>query len=289
MSTSTLNNDFATSSNSLWHDAFYHFVRLDDPYAIIEALKDISQGLQGSILVAHEGINGMLAGSEDQLNIFHKDLARDSRFAGKFSGIDYKRSECKTSPFHRLKIKYKPEIVPLDIAGVDATVKTGINISPEDWQELIKQEDVVVIDNRNDFEYRLGRFKGAINPEVNNFRDFPEFMKENLPKWQREGKRIAMYCTGGIRCEKTSSWLLDLNTEVYQLAGGILNYFEKMPCPEEDWEGECFVFDNRVALDASLKETPTTIEDVYDPLKDDKWRFERAQYLQHGPSQEPHE
>ncbi len=284
MSASNLNSNLVTKNNALWHDAFYHFVRLDDPYAVIEVLKDITQDLQGSILVAHEGINGMLAGSKDQLNAFRKDLIEDLRLFGKFSGIDYKRSECKTIPFHHLKIKYKPEIVPLDIAGVDATVKTGINTSPEDWQKLIKQEDVVVIDNRNDFEYRLGHFKGAINPEVNNFRDFPEFMKKNLPSWQKEGKRIAMYCTGGIRCEKTSSWLLDLNTEVYQLAGGILNYFEKMSDSEKDWEGECFVFDNRVALDVNLKETSTTIEDVYDPLKDDKWRFERAQYLQHGPN-----
>ncbi len=277
-------NDFVANENILWHDAFYHFVRLDDPHTVIEVLKDITQGLQGSILVAHEGINGMLAGSKDQLDAFHKNLAKDPRFSGKFTTIDYKRSECKTVPFHHLKIKYKPEIVPLDVARVDATAKTGINVSPKDWRELIKQEDVIVIDNRNDFEYRLGHFKGAINPEVNNFRDFPKFIERNLPIWQREGKRIAMYCTGGIRCEKTSSWLLDLDTEVYQLAGGILNYFEKMSDSEKDWEGECFVFDNRVALDTNLEETPTTIDEVYDPIKDGKWRFERAHHLQHGPT-----
>ena len=285
MSSLDLQNDSLANEN-LWHDAFYYFTQLDDPYAVIEVLKEISEHLQGSILVAPEGINGMLAGSENQLDAFRKNLAEDPRLAGKFLEMSYKRSECKSTPFHRLKIKYKSEIVPLGIAGVDATVKTGIDISPEDWRKLIEQEDVIVIDNRNDFEYRLGHFKGAINPEVNNFRDFPEFIERNLPLWQREGKRIAMYCTGGIRCEKTSSWLLDLNTEVYQLAGGILNYFEKMPDPEKDWQGECFVFDNRVALDTNLKETSTTIEQVYDPLKDDQWRFKRAQYLQNGPEED---
>ncbi len=285
MSSLDLQNDSLANEN-LWHDAFYYFTHLDSPHTVIEVLKEISEGLQGSILVAPEGINGMLAGSKSQLDAFRKNLAEDPRLAEKFVGISYKRSECKSTPFHRLKIKYKSEIVPLGIAGVDATVKTGIDISPEDWRELIEQEDVIVIDNRNDFEYRLGHFKGAINPEVNNFRDFPEFIERNLPLWQREGKRIAMYCTGGIRCEKTSSWLLDLNTEVYQLAGGILNYFEKTSDPEKDWQGECFVFDNRVALDANLKETNTTIEQVYDPLKDGQWRFKRAQYLQNGPEED---
>ena len=280
---SRINNDVKTNSNTIWHDAFYRFVYLDDPHAVIAALKDICQGLQGSILVAQEGINGMLAGSEYQLNNFRQNLAKDPRFTNKFIEVDFKRSQCESTPFHQLKIKYKPEIVPLGITGVDATQKTGINVSPKDWQELINEEDVIVIDNRNDFEYRLGNFKGAINPNVNNFRDFPEFIKENLPKWQEEGKRIAMYCTGGIRCEKTSAWLLDLGIETYQLAGGILNYFEKISDVEKDWQGECFVFDNRVALDTNLKEADTTIEQVYDPLKDGDWRFSRAQHLQNGP------
>lgn len=279
----SVNLELTTLKKNMWHDAFYHFVKIDNPKEVILALKDISVGLLGSIIVASEGVNGMLAGTEEQLDNFQENLAKDPRFTKKFTAIDYKRSECRSIPFNRLKIKSKNEIVPLGIDNVDAISKTGTNTFPEDWQQLITQEDIVLIDNRNDFEYRLGHFKGAINPEVNNFRDFPKFIEQNLPKWQQESKRIAMYCTGGIRCEKTSAWLLEQGIESYQLAGGILNFFAKIPDAEKVWEGECFVFDNRVALDSKLRETSTTIEEVYNPVRDGNWRFERAQYLQHGP------
>lgn len=274
--------------SNVWHDAFYKFVALADPDETAEALREVCQAidattpLRGSILVAGEGINGMLAGNEEALAAFRTALA-DPRFAGAFAGMVCKRSACKQQPFGRLKVKRKREIVPLGIAGVDATARTGINLSPEQWRELLQQEDVIVIDNRNDFEYRLGHFKGAVNPEVNNFRDFPDYVRARRDAWQ--GKKVAMYCTGGIRCEKTSSWLLEEGMEVYQLEGGILNYLQQMPDAERDWQGECFVFDDRVALDSHLQETDTDLAAVYDPQNDDeRWRLERAQRLKQPPT-----
>jgi UPF0176 protein len=276
--------------SNVWHDAFYKFVALADPDATTEALREVCETidqntpLRGSILVAGEGINGMLAGSEDALAAFRTALA-DPRFGRAFVGMVFKRSACKKQPFGRLKVKRKREIVPLGIDGVDATARTGINLSPAQWRELLQQDDVLVIDNRNDFEYRLGHFKGALNPEVNNFRDFPDYVRANRDAWQ--GKKVAMYCTGGIRCEKTSSWLRDEGLEVYQLEGGILNYLQQMPDAERDWQGACFVFDDRVALDCHLQETDIDIDTVYDPHKDDeRWRLERARRL-NQPSSQP--
>ena len=177
-----------------------------------------------------------------------------------------------------MKVYRKPEIVPLGIAGVDAS-NTGTNVSPEQWRKLIAEDDVVLLDNRNSFEYRLGRFKNAIDPQVTNFRDFPKYVEVHAPAWQAEGKRVAMYCTGGIRCEKTSAWMKELNIPVFQLEGGILNYFQSLPDAEKDFDGECFVFDNRIALDTTLHETATTLEDVYGGEPDGEWRLKRAKEL----------
>ncbi|MEQ1518171.1 MAG: rhodanese-like domain-containing protein, partial [Usitatibacteraceae bacterium] len=202
----------------------------------------------------------------------------DPDCAGKCAGIVYKRTACKTPPFGKMKVYKKPEIVPLGIAGVDGT-DTGINVSPEEWRKLIADEDVVLLDNRNSFEFRLGRFKNAIDPHVTNFRDFPKYVVEHAPEWKAEGKKVAMYCTGGIRCEKTSAWMKQLDIPVYQLEGGILNYFQKMLDADKDFEGECFVFDNRIALDTRLHETGTTLEDVYNGEPDGEWRLKRAKEL----------
>ena len=262
-----------------WHIAFYKFVTLDDPDGVIARLRVLTQGLLGSILVATEGMNGMLAGTAAELDAFQEALQHDPAFSGKFAGVTFKRSPCKTAPFGKMKVYRKPEIVPLGIAGVDAT-RTGTNVSPADWRKLIADEDVVLLDNRNSFEYRLGRFKNAIDPQVGNFRDFPNYVKEHAPSWRAEGKRVAMYCTGGIRCEKTSAWMRDMNIPVFQLEGGILNYFRQMPDAEKDWEGECFVFDNRVALDTKLRETETTVEEVYAGEPDGAWRLNRAKELE---------
>jgi UPF0176 protein len=243
-------------------------------------------GLTGSILVANEGINGMLAGTLEALDRIEKALLQDPAFAGAFDGMAFKRSACATPPFGKMKVHVKKEIVPLGIDGVDGR-RTGINVCPQDWRELIKQPDVVLLDNRNSFEYRLGHFEGAVDPGVTNFRDFPAYVRAHAAQWKAQGKRVAMYCTGGIRCEKTSAWMLDMDLPVYQLEGGILNYFQQIPDADQDWRGECFVFDNRVALDTRLQETDSTLEDVYGTDPDGAWRLARARRLAQAVQEQP--
>lgn len=269
-----------SSTTDLVHTAFYKFVRLDDADAVTVRLRELTRSLLGSILVAEEGINGVLAGQAADVACFEQALREDALFAGRFADVHFKHSACDTPPFARIKVHRKSEIVFLGVDQIDAVSKKGVAVSPEQWRELIAQDDVVVIDNRNSFEYRLGKFKNAIDPGVDNFRDFPRFIEEQLPHWKEQGKRVAMYCTGGIRCEKTSAWLHDMDMPVYELEGGILNYFEKMPDAERDWEGECFVFDNRIALDTKLRETPTTPEDVYGGEPAWEWRLQRARRLE---------
>ncbi|ABR89487.1 Uncharacterized conserved protein [Janthinobacterium sp. Marseille] len=262
-----------------FHIAFYKFAKLADADAVVTVCRELTQDLLGSILIAEEGINGVLAGDAVALDRFEQALRTDPRLAGAFSNIVFKRSACKTAPFARMKVHRKSEIVFLGVDNVDAIGKTGIDVSPQEWRELIAQDDVVVIDNRNSFEFKLGKFKNAVDPGVDNFRDFPKYIEEHVPEWQASGKRVAMYCTGGIRCEKTSAWMLDMGVPVYQLEGGILNYFLEMPDAEKDWEGECFVFDNRIALDTKMRETDTTLEDVYGGEPDWEWRLQRAKRL----------
>ncbi len=269
----------ANAPPPLWHTAFYKFAPLRDPQDVAEALRGLASGLLGSVLVAPEGVNGMLSGSSEQLDAFAFALENDVRFDGALGGIKHKRTACKTTPFARLKIHLKKEIVPLGIDGVEASKQTGTNVSPKEWRKLIKQSDVVLLDNRNSFEYRMGRFANAIDPGVTNFRDFPNYVLAHLQQWKQEGKKVAMYCTGGIRCEKTSSWMADMGVPVYQLEGGILNYFAEMPDAEQDWQGDCFVFDNRVALDTQLNESGASLDDVYCADPEDQWRLARAKRL----------
>jgi UPF0176 protein len=279
----------------LFHIAFYKFVRLEQPEAVVERLRVLTQGYLGSILIAHEGINGMLAGSAAQLDAFEAavqaDEAADGVLKGAFKGMVFKRTICIRQPFARMKVHLKREIVPLGVEGVDAPGRIdeihANDVPPREWRELIKRDDVVLLDNRNSFEWRLGRFQGAIDPGVINFRDFPEYVKAHADEWKREGKTVAMYCTGGIRCEKSSVWMQDMGLKVAQLQGGILNYFKEMPDAEQDWQGECFVFDNRVALDTKLHETTTSVNDVYTDqdlkdaaqAEDARWRLARARRL----------
>jgi UPF0176 protein len=271
---------------ALVHTAFYKFTPLPQPLQVAAVLRDLvaqhaADGLAGTILLAPEGINGMLAGDGATVDQIEQALQHDPAFGGAFAGMAFKRSACTTRPFGRMKVQVKKEIVPLGVEGVDARM-TGINVSPREWGELIKQPDVVLLDNRNSFEYRLGHFEGAIDPKVANFRDFPDYVRAHAAAWKAQGKRVAMYCTGGIRCEKTSAWMLDMGVPVYQLEGGILNYFEQVDDTQGDWQGECFVFDNRVALDPSLQETATTLEDVYRGESDGEWRLARALRLAHA-------
>ncbi|MCA9837374.1 MAG: hypothetical protein KC422_10665 [Trueperaceae bacterium] len=243
---------------TFWHDSFYRFVYIDDPEALGKKLEQLCNELEvkGSIILAPEGINAMLAGTEEALDKVQAFLDSDKRF----KNIFYKRTLSHKMPFRRLRIRIKDEIVPLGIDGVSAIGKTGIEVPPEEWRELIKEDDVILIDNRNSFEYELGHFKGAIDPKVDNFRHFADYVKANLDDWK--DKKVAMYCTGGIRCEKTTAWMKDLGMEVYQLEGGIINYFAQIPDADKDYEGECFVFDWRICLDTKLEETETSIEDV---------------------------
>ncbi len=277
----------ATPPGPLAHDAFYKFVRVNDVDAVAATLRELTRDLLGSILVASEGINGMLAGTPQALDDFQQALVHDPRLGGRFTGIAFKRSACTTAPFQRMKVHRKPEVLPLGVEGVEAVGHQGTQLSPQAWRELMAQDDVVLIDNRNSFEFRLGRFKGAVDPQVNNFRDFPAWVEAQLPIWKAQHKRVAMYCTGGIRCEKTAAWMHTLGMPVLELRGGILNYFAQMPDAEADWLGECFVFDNRVALDTRLQETATRAEDVYGSDSDEAWRLQRALRLAAGSGVTP--
>ena len=270
----------AMSSGTLFHDAFYKFVRLADVDAVAGVVRELGASLTGSVLVASEGINATVAGSLEALDAFRVALATDARLADVFEGIEFKRSACITPPFQRLKVHSRAEILalglPSDAVQVDAVSHIGRQVSPERWRELLDDPNMVVIDNRNHFEVRLGRFRNAVDPLVRNFRDFPAYIEAQLPLWQAEGKQLAMYCTGGIRCEKTSAWLEQRGVEVLQLEGGILNYFARMPDAELDWAGECFVFDNRIALDTRLREAATTAAQVYADDAQESWRLQRA-------------
>lgn len=272
------------SCGPLFHDAFYKFARIADVDAVAGVVRELGASLTGSVLVASEGINATVAGSLEALDAFRVALATDARLAGAFGEIDFKRSPCITPPFQRLKVHSRPEILalglPADAAEVDAVGHIGRQVSPERWRELLDDPKVVVIDNRNHFEVRLGRFRNAVDPLVRNFRDFPAYIEAQLPLWQAQGKQVAMYCTGGIRCEKTSAWLQQRGVEVLQLEGGILNYFARMPDAELDWAGECFVFDNRIALDTRLQETATTAAQVYADDPQESWRLQRALRLE---------
>ena len=264
----------------LFHIAFYRFVGIPDALRVAAVLRELTGGLLGSVLLAAEGINGMLAGEAQALDRFEHDLQHDPRLDALFAGIAFKRSACRTPPFQRIKVHVRSEVLPLGVEGVDAVGRPGVQLDPVQWRALLDADDVVVIDNRNSFEFRLGRFRGAIDPQVGNFRDLPAFIESHAGNWKERGQRVAMYCTGGIRCEKTAAWMHDaFGLEVHQLEGGILRYLAEMPDAQVDWQGECFVFDNRIALDAHLNETGTTAEDVYAGDADEAWRLQRARRL----------
>ncbi|MEO5687809.1 MAG: rhodanese-like domain-containing protein [Burkholderiaceae bacterium] len=266
----------------LLHSAFYRFAPLADPVAAADVVRALAHGLTGGIVVASEGINGTVAGAGDAVADFEAALQRDDVLDGCLRGMPFKHSACTTAPFGRLKVSVKPEIVALGLPGApDAPgAHDASHLSPAAWRALLARDDVVLLDNRNHFEVRLGRFRGAVDPQVHNFRDFVAYVQAHANAWREARQPVAMYCTGGIRCDKTAPWLRSLGLEVWQLDGGVLNYLAQMPDAGRDWQGECFVFDNRVALDTSLRETPTTPEQVFDPAHpDEAWRLQRARRL----------
>ena len=280
--------------SAVLHSAFYRFFACHDPAALAERLRGLAAGLQGSVVVAVEGVNGTVAGAADAVAAFEAALQADDIQAGALRGMAFKHSACTTPPFGRLKVSVKPEIVALGLpgaAGLPAPDEgDDSHVSPAAWRELLQRDDVVLLDNRNHFEVRLGRFQGAVDPQVHNFRDFVAHVQAQAPAWRAAGRTVAMYCTGGIRCDKTAPWLRSLGLDVKQLQGGILNHFAQLPHlphlphrakdARHDWVGECYVFDRRVALDTRLQETATTVAQVYDPRHpDEAWRLRRAQQL----------
>jgi UPF0176 protein len=255
------------------HASFYRFVRIADAEQVAAWLRERARGLLGSILLAEEGINGMVAGAPDRVDAFAAELAAHPLFAG----MPLKRSVGDTPPFGRMTVHVRREVLSLGIEGVDAVGRPGTQVAPADWRAVLDDPGLVLIDNRSRFEVRLGRYRGAIDPQVDNFRDLPLFIARHAPAWKDEGRRVAMYCTGGIRCEKTAAWMEDaFGLPVLQLEGGILNHFAQVSDAGRDFEGECFVFDNRIALDTQLRETSTTPADVYGDDPDEAWRLQRA-------------
>ncbi|MDQ2090961.1 oxygen-dependent tRNA uridine(34) hydroxylase TrhO [Marimonas arenosa] len=233
--------------------ALYHFAPIADPAATREPLLRLCEenGITGSLLLAREGINGTIAGSVAGLD---KVLAHIRALPG-FADIAWKDSPASEQPFRRMKVKLKKEIVTMGQPDVDPTLKVGRYVEPKDWNALILSPDVAVIDTRNDYEVAIGTFTGAIDPQTESFREFPDWWEKNKDRFHN--KRIAMFCTGGIRCEKSTNWLLSQGVEdVFHLHGGILKYLEEVPAEGSTWEGECFVFDNRVSVGHGLKEGP---------------------------------
>jgi UPF0176 protein len=234
--------------------AMYHFVSLPHFKTLREPLLNfcLSQSIKGTLLLADEGINGTVAGSEKAIHVFLDFLKNDSLFEGHFKNLSHKESWSDKHPFYRMKVKLKKEIVTLGVLGVSPTKMVGKYVKPQDWNSIISDPDVILIDTRNDYEYAIGSFKNAINPETQTFREFPEFVKTHFDP--KKHKKVAMFCTGGIRCEKASSFMMSEGfNEVYHLEGGILKYLEEVKQEESLWQGECFVFDQRVAIKHGLE------------------------------------
>lgn len=231
--------------------ALYQFVTLDDFESLREPLLDEMKRLdiKGTLLLASEGINGTISGTRESIDALLAWLKRDARFAA----LDHKESYCDEHPFYRTKVKLKREIVTMGVEGVDPNRRVGTYVEPERWNDLIDDPEVLVIDTRNDYEVAIGSFEGALNPKTKSFREFPEYVKQHYDP--NRHKKVAMFCTGGIRCEKASSFMLNEGfEEVFHLKGGILNYLEKVPETETRWRGDCFVFDNRVTVRHDLRE-----------------------------------
>jgi UPF0176 protein len=234
--------------------AMYHFVSLPHFETLREPLLQfcVSKNIKGTLLLADEGINGTLAGSEKSILEFLHFLKNDSLFEGNFKKLGHKESWSDKHPFYRMKVKLKKEIVTLGVPGVSPTKIVGKYVKPQDWNAIISDPEVILIDTRNDYEYSIGTFKNAINPKTTTFREFPKYVKTHFDP--KKHKKVAMFCTGGIRCEKASSFMMNEGfDEVYHLEGGILKYLEEVNPDESLWQGECFVFDQRVAIKHGLE------------------------------------
>ncbi|MBS1302350.1 rhodanese-related sulfurtransferase [Loktanella sp. SALINAS62] len=233
--------------------ALYHFTRFSDPAALRSPLLDAcrTHGISGTLLLAGEGINGTIAGPRAGIDAV---LAHIRALPG-CADLTHKESTASTQPFNRMKVRLKREIVTMGQPNVNPAEGTGTYISPADWNDLIRSDDVAVIDTRNDYEVAIGTFDGAIDPQTRSFGEFPAWWEAN--KHRFHNKRIAMFCTGGIRCEKSTNYLRQQGVEdVYHLQGGILKYLEEVPQDDSTWQGSCFVFDGRVSVGHGLTEGP---------------------------------
>lgn len=253
--------------------ALYHFTRLVDFEALKAPLQDMCDLLEikGTLLLAREGINGTISGTDSAIAQLLRFLRADPRL----SHLEHKESRAEDPPFYRMKVRLKKEIVTMGVDGVDPNDVVGTYVDPEDWNTLITDPDVILIDTRNDYEVEIGTFKGAVNPDTQSFREFPQWVENNKDSLNKP--KIAMFCTGGIRCEKASSYMKQQGfDDVYHLKGGILKYLETQPENKSLWEGDCFVFDQRVAVTHGLRESdydqcfacryPITDEEKKSPL-----------------------
>ena len=230
--------------------ALYRFARFPDPAALRPPLLDVctSGGVKGTLLLAREGINGTIAGTSPAIDTVLAHI----RTLPDCADLEVKFSSAETMPFHRMKVRLKREIVTMGQPDIDPLSGTGHYVKPADWNALIDRADTIVIDTRNDYEVKVGTFAGAVDPHTHSFSEFPAWFREH--RAEMAGKKIAMFCTGGIRCEKSTAFLKSEGVdEVYHLEGGILKYLEEVPATESRWEGECFVFDQRVAVGHGLE------------------------------------
>lgn len=236
--------------------ALYQFTPVSDPAALQEPIKQIcdKHRVKGSLLLATEGINGTIAGRSDALQ---KTLSEIRQFP-EFRELDHKESWASEVPFYRMKVRLKNEIVTMGVEGIDPLQAVGTYVAPDDWNELISDPDTILVDTRNDYEVAIGTFKGAVDPKTKSFREFPAWVQENKDTLQKP--KIAMFCTGGIRCEKATAYMKQQGyDDVYHLQGGILKYLEHVPKDDSLWEGDCFVFDQRVSVTHGLEEGPHSV------------------------------
>jgi UPF0176 protein len=231
--------------------ALYRFCKLEAPEALREPLAAFcaERGIKGTLLLAREGINGTVAGTETAI----ADLIAWLEARPEFAGLDVKYSSADDMPFHRMKVRLKREIVTMGVEGIDPLEGAGAYVEPSEWNALISDPDTIVIDTRNDYEVSIGTFAGAVDPQTSSFREFPDWVARHHNELQ--GRKVAMFCTGGIRCEKATAYVRSLGIEdVFHLKGGILKYLEEVPADDSLWQGECFVFDERVAVSHGLEQ-----------------------------------
>ena len=241
-----------TNKNEILVAALYKFVEIDDLHSLQSNLYEICEknNIMGTILIANEGINGTISGKTNEINQTISLLKSDKRFAN----IEIKYSSTDKQPFHRMKVRLKKEIVTIGLPEINPNKKVGTYVKPEDWNDLISDPNVIVIDTRNKYETKIGSFQNALDPETSSFREFPDWVKKFKSSKENANKKIAMFCTGGIRCEKASSLMKEEGFEdVYHLQGGILKYLETIDKENSLWNGECFVFDQRVCLTDELE------------------------------------